>query len=602
MSKQEWPENSGSFAPDSGEFSAPIEGRYTRERLIGRGGMGEVWQARDRVLRRIVALKVGRPELSESDALRLVREARITASLDHPGIVPVFDAGEDIEGQPFYTMRVVAGQGLDEAIAQAKNPRARKALLSALLRACEALGFAHQAGVVHRDLKPANIRVGVFGEVQVMDWGLAWAPNEDPEWAQVLSQAGTRTQAGVILGTPAYMAPEQARCEMATPASDVWSLGLVIREVLCGEKAYPGPSVDQQLAQLLAGPPKELSSEQADPELRAILAKALQVDSGERYRDAGEMAEDLRAYLMGDRVSAHRYSVKDELGRMLERWRWPIGALLAGVVGIGVAGAVGLVQAKAERARLEVVKEELSAALEKADRNLSHALVSQAASAVDSGNWGVAEILGAQALTLAEEPAARGVLAGARSVQRPRLISTLPPPDCQMSLLASSVLVCAGEGRIVAYSPVDLQEIWRMQVNVEDLVLTEGGEQLFLFLEASKMMILEAQSGQVLHSRTVGQLARWGHSQDPERVLSLGNGDGTLYVVEGLEEQFGRYCLERLQVASLLPEDVLWASCGSGHLARLEGGEEQVLDIGTFVAYPWRLVPNQDASRLALGG
>ena len=610
MAKQEWPENSGSFAPDSGEFSAPIESRYTRERLIGRGGMGEVWQARDRVLRRLVALKVGRPELSESDALRLVREARITASLDHPGIVPVFDAGEDIEGQPFYTMRVVAGQGLDEAMAQAKDPPARKALLSALLRSCEALAFAHQAGVVHRDLKPANIRVGVFGEVQVMDWGLAWAPNEDPDWAEVLSKAGTRTQAGLILGTPAYMAPEQARCETATPASDVWSLGLVLREILSGEKAYPGPSVDQQLAQLLAGPPKELSPEHADPELRAILAKALQVDAGQRYRDAGEMAEDLRAYLMGDRVSAHRYSVKDELGRILERWRWPAGALLAGVIGLGVAGAVGLFQARAEGARLEAVQEELSLALEKADHNLSQALVSQAASAVDRGNWGVAEVLAAQALTLEEQASARGVLAGARNAQRPHLLRSQALPACDVGLLAADVLVCSADGRVEAYDPQDMSSLWRSQIPTVDLQLSENGERLFVFMTDRQQLRLDARTGAVVTgARTVWFKARWGFSADPEKVVSQWNGSGRAFVM--LDEDGAHdtepLCEYRLQAAALLAGDRAVISCGSGHLSWLEDGgfgegERRDMEVEALVAFPWRLVPNADASQLVLGG
>ena len=605
MSKQEWPENSGSFAPDSGEFSAPIESRYTRERLIGRGGMGEVWQARDRVLRRVVALKVGRPELSESDALRLVREARITASLDHPGIVPVFDAGEDIEGQPFYTMRIVAGQGLDEAIGQASDFPARKALLSALLRACEALAFAHQAGVVHRDLKPANIRVGVFGEVQVMDWGLACAPEEDPEWAEVLSAAGTRTQAGVILGTPAYMAPEQARCESATPASDVWSLGLVLREILSGEKAYPGPSVEQQLAQLLAGPPRELTPAQADPELRAILAKALHPARGERYQNAGEMADDLRAYLLGDRVSAHRYSVKDELRRSLRRWRWPVGAVLAGAIGLSIAGTVGLVQAKAERARLELVQEELKAALDKADRNLAQALVSQASSAVDKESWGVAEVLAAQALTLAEDPAARGVLAGARTGQRPVLLSRVPGPDCPTGLMAGQVLICSGEGRIVAYDTDGLAEKWRMQIQHSDLVLSEEGERLFVFLSGGDFMVFDARDGSLVGSRKrEWHLDRWAHSRDPNRLLSLRNGSGREYTVVGTQRERAAFevCEERLQAAALLEGGALWYSCRKGHLAKKEGEETQALDIEPLVAFPWRLVTSVDQSMLAMGG
>src|SRR5882724_4512944 len=227
----------------------------TRYRLldrIARGGMGVVYAAEDEQLQRRVALKILDSSAANGDfANRLIREARVLAALEHPGIVPVHDVGTLADGRVFYTMKFVEGQRLDKHI---ESVTAVPDRLRLFLRICEAIAFAHVRGVLHRDLKPANIMVGPFGEVLVMDWGLAKilrsgdsnaARSADPEATifekpkqSALSGDATEisvvTGHGTILGTPGYMSPEQARgdVELLDSRSDIYSLGALLRFLL----------------------------------------------------------------------------------------------------------------------------------------------------------------------------------------------------------------------------------------------------------------------------------------------------------------------------------------------------------------------------------
>ena len=264
---------------------------YEIVEAIGRGGMGTVYLARDRDLEREVALKV--VSLPEGDsAERLLREARILARLEHPGIVPVHDVGTLPDGRVFYAMKRVRGKRLDEVARTA--PLAER--LRVFTRICEAVAFAHAHGVIHRDLKPENVMVGSFGEVLVMDWGVAKTLTALPE------------AHGTILGTPGYMAPEQERGEVERidERTDVWALGAILGFLLTGEET-PRP-------------------------LAAIQRRAMAADPAERYPKVEELAADLSRYLAGLSVGAYRESFVESAARFVRRYRTPILLVLAYLV------------------------------------------------------------------------------------------------------------------------------------------------------------------------------------------------------------------------------------------------------------------------------
>jgi serine/threonine protein kinase len=310
----------------------------TRYRLLGqvaRGGMGVVYAAEDETLQRRVALKVLEVPGDQSElANRLVREARVLALLEHPGIVPVHDVGTLVDGRVFYTMKFVEGQRLDQYIASVVSMPDR---LRVFLRICDAVAFAHARAVLHRDLKPANVMVGPFGEVLVMDWGLAkilartcnFPPHSADAEVTILqsNRASTTSDSpteisaitghGTIMGTPGFMSPEQARGEVASldVRSDIFSLGAVLRFLLAKTPANsPGdaPRVDRSL--------------------EAICTKSTARDPAERYQTVPELALDVSRYLDGFAVAAHRESLLEKSLRFYRRYRFFILLILAYLV------------------------------------------------------------------------------------------------------------------------------------------------------------------------------------------------------------------------------------------------------------------------------
>jgi serine/threonine protein kinase len=301
----------------------------TRYRLIERvahGGMGVVYSAEDEKLERRVALKVlDVPGAGGDLANRLMREARVLARLEHPGIVPVHDVGVLADGRVFYTMKFVEGQRLDKYIETVASTPDR---LRIFLRICDAVAFAHARGVLHRDLKPANIMVGSFGEVLVMDWGLAKIlRGEPPQITQAAdpdvtiferpnspadSSASTQisvvTSHGTVMGTPGYMSPEQARGDVAhlDARSDIFSLGALLRFLLTGDSNSPTG---------MRGPRLEKS-------LEAICSKATAQSPADRYTTVPELALDVSRYLDGLAVGAHRESILEKAIRFYRRYRF----------------------------------------------------------------------------------------------------------------------------------------------------------------------------------------------------------------------------------------------------------------------------------------
>ena len=303
----------------------PTPLRYEEGDLLGRGGMGEVRRIFDRDLDRAVVRKVVLPGLSEDAQLRFLTEARVTARLQHPGIVPVHELGRLPDGRPYYTMTEVRGRTLSSVIAEAHSTSedwlrrslsitshwSLRRLMDAFRRVCDAVGFAHSQGIIHRDLKPDNIMVGPFGEVLVLDWGLAKVlgrtslrPEEDTvQWA---TSSSVETTLGAVLGTPAYMSPEQAGGELDRlgPASDVYSLGAVMYQILSGRPPYVGTKLEvlQQVALGALRGPGELSQGLSVPdELETICLRAMAWEPCDRYRSAAELGEEISAWLEGAR-------------------------------------------------------------------------------------------------------------------------------------------------------------------------------------------------------------------------------------------------------------------------------------------------------------
>ncbi len=336
--------------------------QYQIHAELGRGGMGVVYKVYDEDLSRTLAMKVllGPNSGSESSSskstnsiqlARFLEEAQVTAQLDHPGIVPVHELGFDAEGQVFFTMKLVRGRELGEIfklVHQNKENWSLPRAVNLIVQVAQALGYAHSKGVIHRDLKPANIMVGRFGEVFIMDWGLAKIVGRkdlherDPQNPELslstvhsdrhvagskLNQQDLVTLEGSIFGTPAFMAPEQAKglVHEVDQASDLYSLGAILYQLLAGHPPYVEEgaqlSAHTILAQVTQGEPRPIEkvNPQAPPALIAICKKAMQRDKAQRYSSSLEFAEDLQAYLDGRVVHAYESGAIAEFKSWVKR-------------------------------------------------------------------------------------------------------------------------------------------------------------------------------------------------------------------------------------------------------------------------------------------
>ena len=379
--------------------------RYRSLEMIGSGGVGSVWRALDTTMDRSVAIKMLRSDLTQHELARtkLQSEAQLTGRLQHPGIPPVYDRGQLANGAPYFAMKLVEGQTLG-FIMQTDDPARTEleSLLPIFLNVAQTLAYAHDQGLVHRDLKPENIMVGQFGEVQVMDWGMARnfdaaptplvgdqqlanqescatsgspavQPSEDPALPddQTLRSAPSATRQGDIVGTPAYMAPEQARGELdrISPQTDVFSLGIILFEIISHQRAYPNQSADSILKSLQDSQPLNLADRlprTTPPPLVDICIRCCANDPASRYDDASHVAAAIEQYQVEasrkrEQLELERqtWQIQQREDRKRSQVRWTAAAIILAVSLLGTCISVWQWRsavASAKQARIEADK------------------------------------------------------------------------------------------------------------------------------------------------------------------------------------------------------------------------------------------------------
>jgi WD40 repeat protein/predicted Ser/Thr protein kinase len=367
-------------------LAAVEQGAYLVAGEIGRGGLGQVLEAWDTRLDRRVAVKRLHSGGREAEA-RFAREARLTARLQHPGVVPVYEAGQWPNGEPYYAMQFISGRSLRELLDERRSLDDRLALLPSVISVAETMAYAHSMGILHRDLKPSNVLVGAFGETIVIDWGLAKSlgPDEPAQADGEGSDAGngdpaaaaegardrdpgdghrrpeppeSLTRVGTILGTPAYMPPEQASGQQVDLRADVYALGAILYHLLAGAPPHSPSAPDQGLAAAQQSSPPPLAEREpgVPPDLLAIVEKAMARAVDDRYPSAAQMAEDLRRFQTGQLVRAHHYAWVTLVRRWIRR-----NVLVVAVSGVALAlvlavGGLALGNVIAARQRAEAAQ------------------------------------------------------------------------------------------------------------------------------------------------------------------------------------------------------------------------------------------------------
>jgi tetratricopeptide (TPR) repeat protein len=403
--------------------------RFRILRPHARGGLGEVFVARDEELHREVALKEiqGRHADHPDSRTRFVLEAEITGGLEHPGIVPVYGLGHYADGRPFYAMRFIRGDSLQQAIEAfhkadvpgrdaGERTLSLRQLLGRFVDVCNAIAYAHSRGVLHRDLKPGNIMLGQYGETLVVDWGLAKAGSttDQPVSAEgplrpTTASGSAPTQMGQAFGTPEYMSPEQAagRLDLLGPATDVYSLGATLYCLLTGKTPFEGADSGALLQLVQKGdfPALRQVKRNVPAALQAICLKAMALRPEDRYASVRALADDVEHWLADEPVSAWREPWVKRAGRWVRKHRVLAATVAASVVValvLGTAGAVWLQQRKAQERLVQLARQER--ACERAE-----ATIKQAAGLRKRMHWKEARVLLDQARDAVNEAEDQGL-------------------------------------------------------------------------------------------------------------------------------------------------------------------------------------------------
>jgi len=420
------------LADDDERVSLEQAGRYTVKKVHGRGGQARVLLAFDEHIGRDVAIKelltepgrdgsgsVPSSLRSTPGMVRFLREARVTAQLEHPNIVPVHEVGRREDGTLYYTMRFVRGETLAKKLKSCRGLSERLKLLGAFWDLCNAIAYAHSRGVVHRDIKPENVMVGEFGETVLLDWGIAKVKGQKDIRARdlekdlrLMHQGGGKTSDGTAIGTPSYMSPEQARGEIDAidERSDVWGLGAVLYEILTGQPPFPGDVAMEIIARVGRDPVRPVAEvcPAAPRELSAICEKALRREPAQRYQSAREFAAEINAYMTGGKVGAYRYSSLELLKRFAAQNKAAIaaaGAALLIIVAALVLVSLALRNESQARKNESQAREREAAALaqEHAERliagyHLAQAYAEKAARLAEDSRFLAAAVFGAASL------------------------------------------------------------------------------------------------------------------------------------------------------------------------------------------------------------